>query len=106
MGYSTIKDYVIDKIIERIQLPENHKNRIDIDMLKKQMSDVLFERDYGNISAVLIEYRKGELEKKIDAEDDPIRKEKLIAELEGKRRQAVRNGFKKKGRRRFRRKEE
>lgn len=95
------KDYVIDKIIERTQLPENHKNRITLEMLKKQISDVLFERDYANISSVLIEYRKGELQKKIEAEENIARKEELIAELEGKRRQAVKNGFKKRRRRRY-----
>ena len=95
------KDYVIDKIIERTQLPENHKNRIVLEMLKKQISDVLFERDYANISSVLIEYRKGELQKKIEAEENIARKEELIAELEGKRRQAVKNGFKKRKRRRY-----
>ena len=95
------KDYVIDKIIERTQLPENHKNRIALEMLKKQISDVLFERDYANISSVLIEYRKGEFQKKIEAEENIARKEELIAELEGKRRQAVKNGFKKRKRRRY-----
>ncbi len=95
------KDYVIDKIIERTQLPENHKNRIALEMLKKQISDVLFERDYANISSVLIEYRKGEFQKKIEAEENIARKEELIAELEGKRRQAVKNGFKKRRRRRY-----
>ena len=70
-------------------------------MLKKQISDVLFERDYANISSVLIEYRKGEFQKKIEAEENIARKEELIAELEGKRRQAVKNGFKKRKRRRY-----
>lgn len=98
------KDYVIDKIIERTQLPENHKNRIEFDVLKKQISDVLFERDYENISAVLIEYRKSEIQKKIEAEENPARKEELIAELEGKRKHATKNGFKQKRRRRYRRK--
>lgn len=98
------KDFVIDKIIERTKLSENHKNRIDILVLKEQISEVLFERDYGNISAVLIEYRKSELQKKIDAEEDPIRRAELVDELEGRRKQAAKNGFKKTRRRRYRRK--
>lgn len=55
------KDFVIDKIIERSKLSDGHKNKIELSELKAQISNVLFERDYANISAVLIEYQNGEL---------------------------------------------
>lgn len=97
------KDYVIDKIIERTRLEEGHKNRINMCILKRQISDVLFERDYANISAVLVEYRKGEIQKKIESETDLLKKQELIEELEGRRQRAKQNGFKKRRRRRYRR---
>lgn len=100
------KDKAVDKIIERTKLSDNHKNYISIDKLSAQISSVLFERDYANVSAVLVEYRKSELQKKIDAQEDPVKKAELIKELEEKRKTAKQNGITggRKRRRRRRRK--
>lgn len=97
------KDFVIDKIIERTALAENHKNRIELSKLKEQISDVLFERDYGNIGSILIEYRKSEMQKQIDAEEDPIKKQELKIALEEKRKRAKENGLIRPKKRRYRR---
>lgn len=97
------KSDVLDKILERTKLPADHKNYIEIGKLKKQMTDVLFERDYANIGEILIQYRKSELQKKIDEENDPIKKEELKNKLEEKRRIAKQNGLKKPRKRRRRR---
>ena len=48
------KDFVRGKILERLE-----KGKIDEAALKKQVSELLMERDYNNISAVLEEYKKG-----------------------------------------------
>ena len=37
-----------------------------IEILKKQVSELLFERDYNTIEKVLEDYRKGEIQKKLD----------------------------------------
>lgn len=96
------KDFVIGKILERTELPEGHKNRIELSDLKKQISYALFERDYEHASEMLKEYRKGELQKQIEAEEDPDKKAELVAALEKKRAQAAENGLKN-TRRRYRR---
>lgn len=87
------KDKAIDKIIERTLLPNNHKNYLELSKLNEQISNVLFERDYANVSAVLVEYRKSELQKKIEAEEDPVKRAEIIKELEDKRKTAKQNGI-------------
>lgn len=96
------KDSVIAKIIERTKLPEDKKGHIQIDKLNQQISYILFERDYNNVAEQLFEYRKGELQKKIDAEDDPVKKSQLIQDLEKKKRRFENRGLRKKKRRRKR----
>jgi len=66
------KDFVIKKIMERIP------DKIDASELKRQMSDILFERDYTNVRQMLKEYRKGEMQKAIEAENDPEKKLQLM----------------------------
>lgn len=97
------KDYVIDKIIERTLLPEDNKNHIKPEILKCQISEALFERDYANVKSILGEYRKSELQKRIEAELDPQKKIDLMMELESKRNVASKNGFKKTRKKRYRR---
>lgn len=46
------KLFVKNKIVERLE-----SGKIKEDILRKQMSELLFERDYNNISAVIEEYR-------------------------------------------------
>lgn len=55
--------------------------------LRRQISDILFERDYSKVEETLAEYRRGELEKRIESEEDP-EKRKMLME---KRERAVRN---------------
>lgn len=98
------KYFVVDKIIERTEYEEGKKGRIDLEILVKQISNVLMERDYNDVSATLKEYYKGELQKQIDAEIDPLKKMDLIKQLEEKRKVAKKNGFKKIRVRRRRRK--
>lgn len=96
------KDTVINKIIERTEYPEGKKGRISLEELSRQVSNVLFERDYNDVSATLKEYYKGELKKKIDLEEDPQKRIELLMEQTKKRENASAVGFKKKRRRRRR----
>ena len=52
------KRFVVDKILECV--PE----RIPEEILSRQISDILFERDYNTIAKTLTEYRKAERKKK------------------------------------------
>lgn len=76
------KDFVIKRIIERMSLDDGHKNKIELSDLKRQISSVLFERDYNSISQVLKDYKKSEIQKKIDATDDPAEKMQLMMDKE------------------------
>lgn len=69
------KDFVIEKICALI--PE--------DELSQTVSDILFERDYSNVKEILTEYRKGELQKKIEIENDPRKKLELMMQQAEKR---------------------
>lgn len=95
------KDFVINKIIERTNYPEDKKGRIEIDELYRQISDVLFERDYNTVEETLKEYRKGELQKKLEAETDPQKKLELMVEQASKGRIITQKGFKKRRRRKY-----
>ena len=86
------KDFVRGKILERLEA-----GKIEEAKLKEQVSELLLERDYNNISAVLEEYKKGEIAKKLERENDPERQIELMAQ----RAQAKKN-FKQRGRRRRR----
>ncbi len=87
------KDTVIAKIIERVD-----KGKIQFTDLQKQISDILFERDYNHVEELLSEYRKGELQKQIENETDPEKK----AELMNRQAQLQKREFKKRRRRRKR----
>lgn len=56
------KDFVINKILERVSYEEKNLKRIDENMLKKQMCELLLERDYNDIGASLREYMENENE--------------------------------------------
>lgn len=96
------KDFVIEKILERTEYPEGKKGRIETDILSKQICEILFERDYNDVSATLREYYKGELQKKIEAESNPQKRLELMLEQEKKRKSAKKKGFRKKRGRRKR----
>ncbi len=97
------KDFVIEKILERTEYPEGKKGRLETDILSKQICEILFERDYNDVSATLREYYKGELQKKIEAESNPQKRLELMLEQEKKRKSVRGIGFKKKRGRRKRR---
>lgn len=73
------KAFVSEKIAERI--PE----KIPEEVLKKQISDLLFERDYNDVTKTLDDYRKGEIQKKLDEETDPGKQLELMMEQAEKR---------------------
>ena len=86
------KAFVKDKIVERLEA-----GKIDEVQLKHQVSEVLLERDYNNVGEQLAEFKKGEIAKKLEKENDPERQIEMMAQ----RAQAKKN-FKKRGRRRRR----
>lgn len=85
------KDFVIEKIASLIP------DRISEEGLNSLISSILFERDYNTVNETLREYRKGELQKAIEAETDPKKKLELMVEKASKA-----GNFKKKRRRRRR----
>ncbi len=68
------KEFVIEKIIDRVP------GKLSLKELNIQISRMLMERDYTTIKEELIEYRKGELQKKIEKEEDSKRKLELMLE--------------------------
>lgn len=71
------KAFVRDKILEWMEI-----GKIDEAVLKEQISNVLFERDYNAIASTLIEYKKAELTRKIEKEQDPLKQIELMAQRE------------------------
>lgn len=65
------KAKVSEKILERVpeQIPDA--------LLRNQVSEILFERDYSKVKEVLAEYRKGELQKQMEKETDPEKLKEL-----------------------------
>lgn len=71
------KDFVITKIAGKVPDVVSQKQ------LNSDISDILFERDYTSVGETLKEYRKGELQKAIEAETDPQKKlEYMMAQAE------------------------
>ncbi len=68
------KSFVIDKICALV--PEI----ISMDELSRTISGILFERDYNKVEETLSEYRKGELQKRIEQETDQGKKLELMME--------------------------
>ena len=68
------KTFVIDKICGLVP------DIISMDELSQTISSILFERDYNQVEENLAEYRKGELQKLIDQENDPGKKLELMME--------------------------
>ena len=75
------KAKAVEKILELVP------SKISDLTLRRQVSDILFERDYSKVEETLAEYRKGELDKQIEMEEDPAKR----AELMEKKERAVRN---------------
>ncbi|MBO4750071.1 MAG: sce7726 family protein [Lachnospiraceae bacterium] len=91
------KTKVSDKILERV--PE----LISEEVLNRQVSELLFERDYSKVEETLAEYRKSEMEKQIEREEDPEKRALLKELLEQKQSMARQNLVRPKRRRRRRR---
>ncbi len=72
------RQFVISRIVERIP------DRIREEDLCTQVSSLLYERDYTNVKEMLSEYRKGELTRQIEQEQDPVRKLELMTQKAGK----------------------
>ena len=68
------KSFVIDKICSLV--PEV----ISMNELSETISSILFERDYNQVEETLTEYRKSELQKKIEKETDSKKKLELMME--------------------------
>ena len=83
------KAFVIDRIVERTEYEKNIKGYIDKNRLDYQISHLLFERDYNTIAETIKNYRKNELQKKIDRENDPDKKLKLLKKQSGIRKKRV-----------------
>ena len=64
------------KILERV--PE----KIPEELLRRQVSDILFERDYSKVEEVLSEYRKSEIDKQLEKETDPQKRLELMEKKE------------------------
>ena len=73
------KAFVIEKI--KGLVPDT----VSMCELSEDVSEILFERDYSKIKETLTEYRKGELQKKIDKETVPEKKIELLAHQAEKR---------------------
>jgi len=90
------KRFVAEKIAARV--PE----KIDEETLRGEISEILFERDYSKVAETLREYRKGEIRKQLEKEEDPEKRLLLLTEQAEKGRLLTRNGFRKRKRRKRR----
>ena len=70
------KARVSDKILERVP------DKIPEEVLARQVSEILFERDYSKVKETLEQYRKGEIEKKLETETDPEKRMELMRRRE------------------------
>ena len=67
-------------------------------IFRKQVSHILLERDYNTVAGDLAEYRKGEIAKKLERENDPAKQMELLA-----KREQARQNLRRRARRRRRR---
>ncbi len=83
------RQFAARKIAERIP------DRISEEVLRGQVSEILFERDYSTVGEMLREYRKGEIQKRLETEEDPEKRLALMTEQAARGRLLSRNGFRK-----------
>lgn len=69
------KSFVVDKIVEWMEA-----GKIEEISLRRNVSNLLLERDYSTIRQELAEYRRGEIAKKLDQETDPRVRVELLAQ--------------------------
>ena len=72
------KDFVIQKICEKVP------NKVSPEELHREISRLLFERDYTTINEEIREYKKSEYRKRLEAETDPLRQLEIMVEAAGK----------------------
>lgn len=82
--------FVRQKIMERI--PQS----IAEETLEKQVSELLFERDYNDVGSMLIHDRSSKIQEKWNLERDPEKQIKQMMEQEEKRRNFTKNRYLKK----------
>jgi len=70
------KAKVCEKILERVP------QKIPEELLRAQVSELLFERDYSAVAETLAQYRKGELQKQLEKETDPEKRSMIMARKE------------------------
>ena len=75
------KAFVTGKIAERIT-----DGKIDEAVCGQQVSEILMERDYNTVAEDLAAYRRGEIAKKLEQEEDPARQIALIEKREAAKR--------------------
>lgn len=68
------KKFVCEKIAVKMNDPEKEA------LICRQVSEILFERDYNQVNELLAAYRKGEIQKKLELETDPSRRMELMME--------------------------
>ena len=75
------KSFVVDKIVAWMD-----DSKIEEVSLRRDMCNLLLERDYNTIRQDLAEYHRGEISKKLDSETDPrIRAELMAKQIAAKR---------------------
>lgn len=87
------KAFVCEKIAEKITDPAQEAS------IRCQLSEILFERDYSKVDELLAEYRKGEIQKKLDTEEDIGKRLELMMEQEKSRKNFQNNRRRRKSRR-------
>lgn len=89
---------VIQKIVERVDYPQDKKGKITLSVLQQEISAILMERDYSTVETTLREYRKGEIQKQLEQETDPQKKLELMVEQAARGRITSAKGFRKRRR--------
>ena len=87
------KSFVADKLVAWMEA-----GKIEEMSLRRDMCNLLLERDYSRIRQELAEYRRGEITKKLDLETDPRKRIELLAQQA-----AAKRNLKSRSRRRKRR---
>lgn len=67
------KAFVVSKLVECLE-----NGKINEQELTSQICEILLERDYNNVGEILEEYRKSEIDKKLEKENEPVKQVELI----------------------------
>lgn len=69
------KSFVVNRMVEWLE-----SGKIEEVAFKEQVSNILLERDYNTIVENLAQYRKGEIAKKLEYEQNPEKRMELLAQ--------------------------